>query len=599
MTKASKNKTAFYLIAALIPVIFLILLEFGLRGIGFGQSYPLFVTSAEFSGYMQPNPNIIQRYFPTAESAPNVSPDTVYFPAHKGDDVFRIVIQGGSSAAGFPYGRFGSLQGMLEQRFKRTYPDKNIEVINTAMAAVNSYTLLDFVDEIIAIEPDVVLIYAGHNEYLGILGVGSAYASKGGRGATLLYLKLKELRLFQLLEQTYAWVQSLLAGDASERSSGRTLMTKVARGQHIPYGSPLYYKGIEQLEGNLKLISDKYKAAGVPLILGNLVSTEKDLVPFSSVGKVDWERLEANGELNELADEASRAFFQAKQAHKSGKVSGVIELYREARDLDTLRFRAPSAFNQVITQLQQEPNVYLADVETYFRQDSDDGVIGSAHMLEHVHPTQNGYFLLAEAFFDALVEPEFLGPMQKRFSREQAFADIPLSELDVRWANLKVAQLTSDYPFTESPKPLPGLNRGDAIDELIAKRAQGISWLDLQEQLIQLYQGSRQWQKAANVAGVLADAIPNSSQVFSNATRLYRQAGDIDMAIYYQNRALTLEPENVGFLLNQAHLYFLQQEYSKSLAALNKAKPLAKDKVKVRFFIDKVMAAQSQANKGA
>ncbi|MDC2888862.1 SGNH/GDSL hydrolase family protein [Psychrosphaera algicola] len=100
-------------------------------------------------------------------------------------------MQGGSTAAGFPYGRFGSLQGMLEQRFKRTYPHKNIEVINTAMAAVNSYTLMDFVDEIIEIEPDLILIYAGHNEYLGVMGVGSTFAAIGGRSATLAFCYLK------------------------------------------------------------------------------------------------------------------------------------------------------------------------------------------------------------------------------------------------------------------------------------------------------------------------------------------------------------------------------------------------------------------------
>ena len=42
------------------------------------------------------------------------------------------------------------------------------------MAAVTSYVLLDFADEIIAQQPDAVVIYTGHNEYLGIGGVGSS-----------------------------------------------------------------------------------------------------------------------------------------------------------------------------------------------------------------------------------------------------------------------------------------------------------------------------------------------------------------------------------------------------------------------------------------
>ena len=175
----------------LLPFIILLLVEGVLVVTNFGHSYPLFidkVSQDKSVKYLQPNPDIIHRYFSEPRFAPNVSPDTVYFSKQKVRGSFRIVIQGGSTAAGFPYGRWASLQGMLEQRFKRLYPHKNIEIINTAMAAVNSYTLLDFTDEIIAQQPDLVLIYAGHNEYLGIMGVGSAIAGKGGRLATLLHL---------------------------------------------------------------------------------------------------------------------------------------------------------------------------------------------------------------------------------------------------------------------------------------------------------------------------------------------------------------------------------------------------------------------------
>ena len=52
---------------------------------------------------------------------------------------------------------------MLEGRIRASQPTRYVEVINTAMSAVNSYTLLDFADEIIAQNPDAVLIYAGHN----------------------------------------------------------------------------------------------------------------------------------------------------------------------------------------------------------------------------------------------------------------------------------------------------------------------------------------------------------------------------------------------------------------------------------------------------
>jgi len=55
----------------------------------------------------------------------------------------------------------------------RTFPEMNIEIINLCLTAVNSYTISDFAKQVSKYEPDAVLIYAGHNEYYGALGIGS------------------------------------------------------------------------------------------------------------------------------------------------------------------------------------------------------------------------------------------------------------------------------------------------------------------------------------------------------------------------------------------------------------------------------------------
>src|SRR5690349_9949664 len=176
-----KYDTLFGIITGLTPLLFLVVLELALRLIGFNNSYPLFINSPGVPGYMQVNPDVVKRFLVQESPASAMQADTIFFLKEKPADGFRIFVLGESSAAGFPYGRFGSLAGMLEQRLKRTFPGKNIEVITTAMSAASSYMLLDFTDEIIAQKPDVVLIYTGHNEYLGILTVGSAYSVSGSR----------------------------------------------------------------------------------------------------------------------------------------------------------------------------------------------------------------------------------------------------------------------------------------------------------------------------------------------------------------------------------------------------------------------------------
>ena len=77
---------------------------------------------------------------------------------------FRIFCLGGSTATGYPYWYNASFSFFLKTRLKIIFPDKNIEVINLSMTAVNSFTVLDMVKELPEYEPDLILVYDGHNE---------------------------------------------------------------------------------------------------------------------------------------------------------------------------------------------------------------------------------------------------------------------------------------------------------------------------------------------------------------------------------------------------------------------------------------------------
>ncbi len=175
--KSNKTRLSFWLIAIALPFLFFVGLEWALRVAGFGKSMPLFMENPNAPDYMLPTPDVVKRYFHDDDHAPHVTIETNFFKKQKSERGLRLFVQGGSTAAGFPYGYSTSIAGMLDYRLKQSFPDREIEVVNTALSAVNSYTILDFVDEIIEQQPDAVLIYAGHNEYLGILGVGSAYTA--------------------------------------------------------------------------------------------------------------------------------------------------------------------------------------------------------------------------------------------------------------------------------------------------------------------------------------------------------------------------------------------------------------------------------------
>ena len=560
----------------------------------FGREYPLFIDKPSInnapSTFLQPNPEVINRYFANESLAPNVSPDTVYFTKEKSQDTFRIFVQGGSTAAGFPYGRWGSLQGMLEQRFKRLYPNKKIEIINTAMAAVNSYTLLDFVEEIIEQQPDLVLIYAGHNEYLGVMGVGSAFAAKGGRLATLMHLKFKNWRLYQLLQQAYHFA---FAPKEQPTKANKTLMSKVAREKEIVLDSNLYQRGIEQFKGNMSLILSKYRQAGIKVMLGNLVSNESGQVPFSSIEKTDW--LAVRNSLTKASAKAEVVRIKsllkkeenAENYYQLGLNFTMLALYKEAKaafirakDHDLLRFRAPSELNEVIEGLAKEYDVDLVDTQALFQANSAHGIIGNKLILEHLHPTVEGYFLLAEAYAELiisnnLISKEAISTPQQQVARQRARADIPVSVVDQLYGDFVVSKLMNDFPFTSELNPgsesvsLPASRKFEK--QALIKRLENGNWLSIQQDLLVKYQQRNEIPQAAKIAGAISTAMVDNHRSSYIAGQLYQQLNDWQLASYYHSKAVHQQSENVSYLLALAQDYFLLESYPKSLLVLEKA----------------------------
>ncbi|MDP5189711.1 tetratricopeptide repeat protein [Rheinheimera baltica] len=587
------KRPLFYFIALLLPILILGLAELGLRATGYGNSYPLFIPSQHSSGYIEPNQQLIQRYFAPGK-APKLSMDTQLVLATKPADSFRIVVQGGSTAAGFPYGRWGSLQALLQQRFKRSYPEKNIEVINTAMAAINSYSLLDFQAEIVALQPDLVLVYTGHNEFLGLLGAGSALSVASSRGGTLLYLKLRNLRLFQLMQSLLQTFSPTATADTDQRS----LMAKIAQGADIASESPLYQETLKQFQQNLALLLQGYQQAKIPVMLSTLVSNERDLVPFSAIGITDWQaltqQLSTSATLPSavLQHKAAYAFVQGLQALQQDDAVAALAWLKQARDDDSLRFRAPSAFNSIIRSAAHTYHATLVDTEQLFRQHSTNGIVGNSLLLEHVHPTAQGYSLLAEAFYQAIRQSNMLGGAISANHAAIPEVDIPLTELDQRYAALKITNLMRQYPFRQPDLPPVPFEARDALDKLVQQRLAGVDWLSTQQALIEHYLRQQDIVNASKAMAMLADALPFDALLWRDTGMYYMQLQQLQLANYYLHHALQLAPGNVRFLLPLAQLYFMQQRLDDSLLLLQQAKKLAPTDPRIQRFTDKVTQAK-------
>lgn len=561
-----KNRLLFYSIALLIPLFMLAALEGVLRLSPWYTTYPLFINAPAMPGYLQTNPDLIKRYFLNPVSAPALAIDTQFILADKPAKQFRIVLQGGSSAAGFPYGRFGSPAAMLQQRLKRLYPEHDILVINTAMSAVNSYTLRDLGDEILALQPDLVIIYAGHNEYLGIMGVGSALLGTGSHYTKQLYLLLPRLALVQVAQQLLSHVYPT---DSTPAANERTMMARIAAEQHIALESPLYRAGIRQFQTNMHALLHTYQDAGVPVLLSTLASNEQQAPFVSSQDALvlpadkDHAIQQLQQALQQDGTVASWHFQLAERWLETGHYDNARTHFQLAREHDLLRFRAPMAINQQLRQLAEQFQLPLVDSEQQLRAATQHGIVDYTLMLEHLHPNAQGYFLLAESWLPQIQQQ--LNSRPAAVSTAQAWADMPLTEVDTLLAAFKIKQLTADYPFVSQPHTVSFGPQPTLEHQLAWQRAQGLSWLDSSQHLLTYYQQQQQPALAAKVAGLLFDAIPNQANSAFVAGQLYFDSQDLVLAAYYQRRAITLAPDELHYRLMLARTYYFADRWPEAL----------------------------------
>ena len=534
-------------IVLLLPFVLVGGAEFVLRIAGVGNDLePLFIRSPQQPGYLQANPRAVTRFFTDPAHAPSVSIETAYFAARKAPGTFRVFVQGESSAAGFPYGLGASLAGVLDRRLEFAFPEREIEAISTAMSAVNSYALLDFADEIIAQQPDVVLVYVGHNEYLGILGVGSSMRMASTPRTTRAFLAVRELRLFQLISLLYRKLAS--APGTPSADGGDSLMARVAGERSIPLDSTLYRRGLEQFQSNLGELLEKYRRVGIPVFVGTLVSNERDQMPLAILSAAQ----------SDSAGAAKTAYLAAQDAETAEDFKSAGQGYAWARDLDPLRFRAPSQFNAIVASTAAMHGAGFVDVHKAFVEASPHGLVGRTLLLEHVHPNLEGYLLLADAFYAALIDSELPGRPGVRASRDEDRAWMPVSDVDRWFGEYKARKIRSTWPFeiggTSFQLP-PAASEAERIaQDLFHER---IGWADAQDRLRQYYRSSGDKQGYARVTAILGDAFPFAGQLQFETAAALIDVGEPAAALRYAHRATEIEPRNVNALLVHAHTLLL------------------------------------------
>jgi tetratricopeptide (TPR) repeat protein len=605
------KRRLFYLLILLIPIFAFVLLEAGLRLFQYGENTELFVsTPDEASQYYGINTSVGKRYF--YRSSFNPTPRKDLFLKEKPKNGYRIFVLGGSTTAGFPYGNNLTFTRILNRRLSDTFPDRRIEVVNTAMTAINSYALLDFMDEIIKQQPDALLIYAGHNEFYGALGVASMESLGKIGWVVRTFLKLQRFKTFVLVRDVIALIEKSIGvgsnGDVV-KDPMETEMSRIVKDQTIPLHSDLYESGKNQFRSNLRSILQKSKEAGIPVLISELVSNVRDQRPSISIE-------------NDTLPSAQKMFERARTLESEGRYDEARKAYYMAKDLDALRFRAPEEFNEIIHSLAAEFGIPVVPMKSYFESASPNGCIGDNLMYEHLHPKIDGYFLMADAFYNTMRQENFISSdWQKHTMMPSSYYrdHWGITPLDSVYAALTIIHLKGGWPFKKEGPNLAlyeytPVTKEDSIALQILKT--GSSTLELGHmELASYYEKRGEYERAFREYEALIYTVPNLDLFYEPAlkilltTRQYNRAlalledalkynesgfvykwigqirlalGDTREGIRVLEKARVLLPKDAQLLFNLTRAYYNTSQFEKGDATLARLKSIAPNTAAIR-----------------
>jgi lysophospholipase L1-like esterase len=531
--KGNTRQRIFKTIAVLLPFFVLILVEIILRVCNYGYNTHLFIEDAT-GKYYHLNPEISQKYFTIRENATQGNYEL--FPKEKKAGTIRLFVLGESSSVGFPYMHNGAFSRMLKYRLQFACPDTNFEIINLSLTAVNSYTLYDFSKQLVNYQPDAVLIYAGHNEYYGALGVAST--SRVGRNPLLIRaaIALKELKLGQLVFRLAA---GLKGTDKKTTDYSLTLMERMAHEQSIPFNSTLYQQGIDQFNANMTGILNIFNKHHVPVFISNQVYNLKDLKPF----------INSNSILS-----ANKQYESGNKAYAQGDYKAAKSHYILAKEYDELRFRAPEKINILIESYARNiGNVHFVDALHEFEDHSPHGIMDSTLLLEHVHPNLRGQQLISDAFYKELkksgIIPEMKDTIHSLFIKQD---DYPFTDFDRHYGQISIWLLKEQWPFNEPiPAEDPNHVRTFEEEQAGACAVKQQNWFEAMHSLYEFYKQKKELGKAMQIMEGLCLEFPYDEEYFLLAGKLGFMQNEQKKALFYVNKSIDIAPSSEAISLRK------------------------------------------------
>ena len=528
---------------------------------------------------------------------------------------FRVVFAGASTVQGYPYVQSLAAPSFLAAMLQDIWPAKEVQVLNLGITSIASFAVARVVEDALQLEPDLVVVYTGHNEFNGIYGVDEHHSPWRNR----LHYFLMQRRLTALVRTGLDYFRG------SEVSSTALARIMAERGQ-VALDSPRRRVAPEHLRANLLSVAAACSKAEVPLILCTLAANESGFAPGAGAAPPleehlarQWQQqvakaaevlvletppLEAvHGALENLTAAAQLWEKHAYLWYLRGRAlvhlqhpAEARQAFAKARQLDTMPWRAPRSFNAVIDSVARQSGTGLADVQAAFDLAAPPEGVGWELMADHLHPSVAGQALLARTVVEAVPqvvdEPVELERLRSDVQYRDLLGDLPVGRLRVYQA---MAELFSRPPmdrynahnatrYQRLAKQLwEGLSAAEqrGAEQWMRHREQGLLALQVAEQLFAVrdfptarsYYRAARWEAPFTLRGDLWAAVQ-----WGRTFALSGEAISGDRAAVLQRALQRLPfivgsaPADPGFAaLIKGQLHFLLGQYQQALTPLLQA----------------------------
>jgi len=390
--------------------------------VGFSSRIPLFVeeTAADGSSVMVTAENKLALF------------NRQRFSRRKPAGTYRIFCMGGSTTFGRPYDDMTSFCGWLREMLPKADPTKKWELINAGGVSYASYRVAALMEELIRYEPDLFIIYSGHNEFLERRTYGRIMETPKA---------LRALGAVVSRTRIYAAAGKVIgrAGRQPEATEGRraylpgevkTIMERSLGPEEYHRNDALREKVLEHYRYNLSRMIDIARSAGAGVILVTPASNLRHCSPFKSehAGGLTDAELEQFRTLHESAgayqtagrwdgalapiDQALSIDDRYAHAHylrgrilwELGRFDQAKEAFERALDEDVCPLRALKPMLDIVVEVAKEKDVPVVDFAAMVEHMAEHSAPGDDLFLDHAHPTIEAHRQLGLALLETMNE---------------------------------------------------------------------------------------------------------------------------------------------------------------------------------------------------